>query len=250
MLLVLTYHQIVETPGALKGFFDITTGELDRQLQRVKEVWQTNASPGELINSATSSKAKRGFLVTFDDGTVDHYHTAAPLLERHGVSGVFFCSTNRIGQAGYLTLQQCQELQARGHAIESHSHDHKILVGLTKEELHHQLAESRRRLCERGLGQWNFIAVPGGYFDDAVVEAARREGYAMLRTLEWGYNRSPHPFRIESITINRKTAGRWYAPLISPRWEGAKRAVYRIKERLKTGRFKSWYFGARDARKN
>jgi peptidoglycan/xylan/chitin deacetylase (PgdA/CDA1 family) len=250
MLLVLTYHRIVESPQSLQSFFDITAAELDQQLKQMKAAWGQGATPGDLQNAlGNSNPDKLGVLVTFDDGTSDHYHVAAPVLERNGMRGVFFCSTNRLGQTGFLTGAQCQELQARGHAMESHSHDHKKFVGMTKAELHRQLAESRRALHELGLGRWNFIAVPGGYFDADVLTAARQEGYAMLRTLEWGYNRTPEAMRIQSITINRKTAGKWFAPLISPRWEGPKRAVYHLKEVLKNGRLQSLYFGVRDARK-
>ena len=247
MLLVLTYHRIVPDRATLKGFFDITADELDQQLKQAGELWERGAAPGELLGAVVkTSSENKGFLVTFDDGTADHYHVAAPVLERNNVRGVFFCSTNLIGTEGYLSIAQCQELQAQGHSIESHSHDHKKLIGLSGDDLRHQLTESHHVLHQLGLGRWNFIAVPGGYFDANVQSAAKSAGYALLRTLEWGYNRRPAPLQIQSITINRKTAGRWYQPLISPRGEFAKQAFYRGKEWLKNGWLKSLYFRVRD----
>jgi peptidoglycan/xylan/chitin deacetylase (PgdA/CDA1 family) len=234
MILILTYHRIVEDANAIKGFFDVTAAELDKQVQRAKEIWGNNTSPRMLQGGENNRNSERtGFLVTFDDGTADHLLNAAPILERNGLTGVFFVSTDLVGTPSYLSAAQCRELVIRGHAIESHSHEHKILTKLSREESQRQLTESRRRLKEWGLGQWDLLAPPGGYFDASIMQAAKNEGYLGLRTLEWGYNRHVDTYRLQSITINRKTAERWFEPLISPRFESAKRLVYHCKETVK-----------------
>jgi peptidoglycan/xylan/chitin deacetylase (PgdA/CDA1 family) len=236
MLLVLTYHRIVENPYDINGFFDVCAGELEAHVQTALQIWGKGATPADLQNEQRErSNTCRGFLMTFDDSTADHYFTAAPLLERHGVRGVFFVNTAHLGADGYLTLAQCQELQARGHAIESHAHLHKPLVGLPEEQLRSQLSESRQRLCDNGLGQWSLFAPPGGFYDAAVVEAARTCGYRSLRTVKWGYNKRLNPFAVESIIINRRTAGGWFRLMASPNAEAAKKAVFRVKETVKNG---------------
>ncbi|MGO9318323.1 MAG: polysaccharide deacetylase family protein [Terracidiphilus sp.] len=236
MLLILTYHRIVENPGEIKGFFDVCAGELETHVQAALQIWGRAATPADLQNEQRKNDSTRtGFLVTFDDGTEDHYFIAAPLLERHGLRGVFFVNTAHWGADGYLTLAQCRELQARGHAIESHAHQHKTLVGLPEDQLRSQLTESRQRLCENGLGQWSLFAPPGGFYDAAVVEAARTCGYRSLRTVNWGYNKRLNPFAVESIIINRRTAGGWFRLLASPNAEAAKKAVFRVKETVKHG---------------
>lgn len=233
MILVLTYHRIVENPGAIEGFFDITTAELDAQLAAASQAWGKSVPLQSLHSNDSAYRKNKGIVVTFDDGTTDHYFRAAPMLERHGLSGVFFVNTATLDTNGYLLRQQCQELIARGHAIESHSHDHVLLNGLAADELNRQLAESRHRLKEAGLGQADLLAPPGGYWNASVREAARKSGYAGLRTLEWGYNRHLEPMRIQSITVNRKTAGKWFGPLISPHFEPAKKFFYQTKELVK-----------------
>ena len=236
MLLVLTYHRIVKNPGDVQGFFDVCAGELEAHVQAALQIWSKAATPADLQQEQRDASSSRtGFLVTFDDGTADHYFIAAPLLERHGLHGVFFVNTARLGADGYLTVAQCRELQARGHAVESHAHQHKPLVGLPEEQLRSQLTESRQRLCDHGLGQWNLFAPPGGLFDDAVVQAARACGYRSLRTVNWGYNKRLEPFAVESIIINRRTAGMWFRLLASPNAEAAKKAVFRVKQTVKNG---------------
>jgi peptidoglycan/xylan/chitin deacetylase (PgdA/CDA1 family) len=234
MLLVLTYHRIVKYPGDINGFFDVCVGEIEAHIQAALQIWGGAATPADLQKEQREGGSSRaGFLVTFDDGTADHYFTAAPLLERHGLHGVFFVNTARLGTEGYLTLAQCRELQARGHAIESHAHQHKPLVGLPEEQLRSQLEESRQRLCENGLGQWGLFAPPGGLYDAAVLQVARTCGYRSLRTVNWGYNKMLDPFAVESIIINRRTAGVWFRLMASPHAEVAKKTVFRVKETVK-----------------
>ena len=236
MLLVLTYHRIVKNPGDINGFFDVCAGEIEAHLQAALQIWGRAATPADIQNEKRQGDSSRtGFLVTFDDGTADHYFTAAPLLERHGLHGVFFVNTARLGADGYLTLEQCRELQARGHAIESHAHQHKPLVGLPEDQLRSQLTESRQRLCDNGLGQWNLFAPPGGIYDAAVVQAAKTCGYRSLRTIDWGYNRKLNPFAVESIIINRRLAGRWFRLMALPNAEAAKKTAYRVKQTVKNG---------------
>jgi peptidoglycan/xylan/chitin deacetylase (PgdA/CDA1 family) len=236
VLLVLTYHRIVKNPGDIKGFFDVSAGEIEAHVQAALQIWGGAATPADLQHEQRErSSARTGFLVTFDDGTADHYFTAAPILERHGMRGVFFVNTARLGAEGYLSLEQCKELQARGHAIESHAHQHKKVAGLPKEQLLNQLAESRRLLCENGLGQWSLFAPPGGLYDAAVVQAAKTCGYSSLRTVNWGYNKRLNPFAVESIIINRRLAGGRFRLMASPNAEAAKKAVFQVKETLKNG---------------
>jgi len=152
MLLVLTYHRIVERADAVGDFFDVTLSELERHLSLARQAWDRGASIDELLApQAGRGGSPNGFLVTFDDGTIDHYLTAAPALEKHGMRGVFFVNTGLLGAEGRMTLEQCRELHVRGHAIESHSHDHASLVELPDRELRWQLTKARRRRHNEGL---------------------------------------------------------------------------------------------------
>lgn len=245
MLLVLTYHRIFEKLDEDVGFFDVSAEELEKHIRLVKRVWGDNITVRDLEALLRHSSKTRGFLVTFDDGTIDHYTTAAPVLERTGVRGIFFINTSRLGAEGYVNVQQCQSLKARGHAIESHAHEHKQLSDLSPEELHHQLFQSRHILKHLSLGEWDFLASPGGYYNNSIIDATYAAGYRLFRTCEWGYNRVLDPLHLESITINRRTAGQWFLPLISPNFETAKKLLYCAKERMKRSSLDQIYYRSR-----
>lgn len=77
--------------------------------------------------------------LTFDDGTLDHYLIAAPLLEKHNLRGTFFLIT-RGRQTGFwnddgnlrllMTWAQARDLARRGHEIASHTHSHRDMWAL------------------------------------------------------------------------------------------------------------------------
>jgi hypothetical protein len=79
------------------------------------------------------------------------------------------------------------------------------------------------------------FAPPGGFYDAAVVHAARTCGYRSLRTVKWGYNKRLNPFAVESIIINRRTAGGRFRLMASPSAEAAIKTVFRVKETIKNG---------------
>lgn len=72
--------------------------------------------------------AKAALSFSFDDGTVDHFTQAAPMLEKHGLRGTFFIVINWIGKGNKLTWDQVKSLSERGHEIGSHSLRHWNLV--------------------------------------------------------------------------------------------------------------------------
>ena len=75
--------------------------------------------------------AKAALSFTFDDGTIDHFTLAAPMLEKYGLRGTFFVVINTIGKGNRLTWEQVKSLAERGHEIGNHSLRHWNLVTLS-----------------------------------------------------------------------------------------------------------------------
>ena len=91
--------------------------------------------PSSVVQAATDpvictwkNDAKAALSFTFDDGTVDHFTQAAPMLEKHGLRGTFFIVINWIGKGNHLTWEQVKSLAERGHEIGNHSMRHWNLV--------------------------------------------------------------------------------------------------------------------------
>ncbi len=99
VLIVLNYHRIgsaTETPFD-SGTFSATPEELDAQIAYFKSRFEMATL--EKAVAMLNGNAPRGtsILITFDDGYLDNYTLAFPILRKHGVQGVFFLPTAFIG---------------------------------------------------------------------------------------------------------------------------------------------------------
>jgi peptidoglycan/xylan/chitin deacetylase (PgdA/CDA1 family) len=127
-------------------------------------------------------------VVSFDDGDLSCYTMAAPALERHGMRGEFFVVTQWIGTPGFMTADHLRELTQRGHGVHSHSRTHARLSALTSAQIEGELKGSKEDL-EAILGRpVTQFSIPGGAYDDRVVDAAKRAGYTAVMSSIEGYN--------------------------------------------------------------
>jgi peptidoglycan/xylan/chitin deacetylase (PgdA/CDA1 family) len=124
----------------------------------------------------------RTAIITFDDGRRSDYDIAYPALLEFGARAEFFVNTATLGRPGYLTWTQARELCQGGMAIQSHSHEHVDLVGLSRPALERQVRESKSRLEDRLGVPVRFFAAPYGRVTRAVVEEVLEAGYRAVCT--------------------------------------------------------------------
>jgi len=181
---VLLYHGIEDgTPSARQ--MDAVDREyvLDRKLFEAHIEYLAARPPG-----AVSA------IISFDDGDLSGHTVAAPILEHHGLRGVFFVVTRWIGQPGFMTADHLRDLVGRGHAVHSHSRSHPRLSSLTTAQIDDELHGSKMDL-EAILGAAvTQFSIPGGAYDQRVVHAAQRSGYKAVFNSVEGYNEEPAPF--------------------------------------------------------
>jgi peptidoglycan/xylan/chitin deacetylase (PgdA/CDA1 family) len=101
-LLVLNYHRIgnPETDPFDPGVFSATANEFDEQIAYLKRTVSlvTLEEAQSFIDGTNAGKSPRcRALITFDDGYLDNYDIAFPILKSHQVPAVFFLATDLIG---------------------------------------------------------------------------------------------------------------------------------------------------------
>lgn len=94
-LMVLTYHRIGdhEADSYDPGIFSTTGDKFDEQISYLKRNHSlvTLEEALAFIDGTIKEKACRcRVLITFDDGYLDNYEIAFPILRSHGAQGVFF----------------------------------------------------------------------------------------------------------------------------------------------------------------
>ena len=101
-LLVLNYHRIGNPDNDLfdPGVFSATADQFDDQVSHLKRHMSLVTLEEALAFIEGTHKEKTRccrVLITFDDGYLDNYSAACPILRLHGVQGVFFLVTGMVG---------------------------------------------------------------------------------------------------------------------------------------------------------
>jgi peptidoglycan/xylan/chitin deacetylase (PgdA/CDA1 family) len=201
MILVLTYHKVLRGPDPESGFYTIQAEHLERQLELLAQSGFHALSPEDLVDFAPQPGP--AYLLSFDDGTQDHYEVVLPLLARRRCRAVFFAPTARLNRAGYLTSQQISELSRAGQTIGLHSHEHHRLDWLGEEDIRVQMQLSRQIVRDLTGASPVFFAPVGGYFDQRVRAIALESDIRVIRTMRWGYNQDPDFTALECVPVNR-----------------------------------------------
>jgi peptidoglycan/xylan/chitin deacetylase (PgdA/CDA1 family) len=244
---VLMYHHVSPNPGlvtvspetfraqmawlARRGYRGVTCRDLERFL-------------------GGKTLPKKSVLITFDDGYLDNYVYAHPVLQAFGLHGVIFLVTGWIGEGrqrrhagmGGAVVPDCPNhgaakayiasgqadlamlrwsevaaMQTAG-SFEFHCHTHthtrwdKTIADLAarRAALAADLAESRATLA-RQVGESQHLCWPQGYFDDDYKQVAKEAGFRYLYTVNKRINTpATAPDEIGRIVVKDR-AGAWFA---------------------------------------
>ena len=125
-------------------------------------------------------------LITFDDGYLDNYENAFPILQKNDMLASFFIITGMLPNADRIKPAQIREMAAHGMSFGSHTVTHKALGDLTEEERRMELSYSKIAL-EDVLGKSvNSIAYPKGSYDENTIQIAQTYGYSEGFTVKQG----------------------------------------------------------------
>lgn len=180
---ILYYHYIGNNPNpadTARDSLSITPDLFEKQMNYL------SSNGFNTISLDTLYAALKGGLLppkpvvlTFDDGYVDFYVNAFPILERYHIHATSFIPTSLIGGGYYMSWNQIKEIQSSGLiSFEAHSLTHPNLVSLSPEAAKNQITESRKVL-ESEIGvPVNFFAYPYGASNSQDWEYAKEAGYA------------------------------------------------------------------------
>lgn len=197
---VLNYHQINDEAH---NVLTLSSSEFEAQMEYLRENGYTSITPEELSDYLETGKElpPKPVLITFDDGYMDNYRVAYPIMQKYHYTATIFLISDFIGNYNrYLTWQQVREMQGQGFVFESHTLNHCLLTELSEEEIEFQLVKSRQAL-EWQLGkEVEYLAYPGGYYDKRIIKIAKQAGYRGAFTINFGRTGKRHS---ELFALNR-----------------------------------------------
>ena len=143
--------------------------------------------------------------VTFDDGYLDNFLHAAPILARHGIPAAFFVSTGIVNTDGrfphdlrrgnppipVMTWAQLRKMRDWGFTIGSHSVHHIDCAAEPEDTVRTELVDSRDHLArELGISEPLFGYPYGGrqHMTPQRLELVKQAGYRACLSAYGGSN--------------------------------------------------------------
>ena len=195
-MIALCYHAVSQTwPAELS----VTPENLSAQLEQLAKRGYRGVTFSEMALGEVEGNC---VAVTFDDGYRSNFRLARPILERLEMPGTLYVPTDYVGGgpmswAGIdhwlgsehegelvpVSWEEARELADAGWEIGSHTKSHPRLTEVSDQQLERELVDSRLT-CERMLERpCRSIAYPYSDYDERVVAAAERAGYATGATV-------------------------------------------------------------------
>lgn len=214
-LIVLMYHHIGEPPAQakLRNMY-VTQRQFELQLRWLKKQ-SIEVTNFERISAADSEQGPPKVVLTFDDGYLDNYRLAFPLLKRFGFTAVVFPILDDIGRHGVtwdeasekfpatmMSESDIREMSQQGIEFGSHLTTHRHLSRMTASEQSDELSRSKTGLEAILQKPVRSIAYPYGDYTPEVLTLTRQAGYHYGVTTEAGNN----PSNSSLLTLKRYTA--------------------------------------------
>lgn len=203
----LCYHSVApaeDLPGLSHATLVVTVDGFRRHLAWIRAHHYVVVSMADALGLVRSGDAARGQFVclTFDDGRLDNFAAAWPVLRQAGHSAHFFVNSAMVGRSvprrfesrgvtrscteQFMDAGALRTVVREGGSIGSHGQHHTDLTRLGEPEILRELVESRRELEALTGGRIDTHAYPYARYDRRVLRATEAAGYAVAFKVNTG----------------------------------------------------------------
>ncbi|MBN1341103.1 MAG: polysaccharide deacetylase family protein [Phycisphaerae bacterium] len=219
---VLLYHMIIRPGLPADPEMAVPQDRFSEQLTCLADAGCACISLDRLIRHVLHGEPvpPRSFAITFDDGFLDTYRLAWPVLQRRGMTATVFLVSDlmdklsewmRVEPSGPQLLMGCEhvrEMHQAGIGFGSHGRRHVDLTCLDDDELADELCTSRQVISGLLREDVRVLAYPFGRFNARVRSAAARMGYAAALSVRGGWNRrGTDPLALRRIVVSGRDTG-------------------------------------------
>lgn len=198
---IITFFSIVKKNTDSKIIFyhdiyaDIQYTEMGTSLAAFRRHIQIINEEGFSIVREIKRK-KKDVLICLDDGFRGIWDIR-DFLKENEIPLIIFIPIDKIGQDGYLKLEEVLELQKIGVMFQCHSWSHVDLTALDELNLEHELLDAKQKLQTLLGVDVDSICFPKGFFSKLVCEKAYEFGFKKLYSSIWGnFNDTKLPYNV------------------------------------------------------
>lgn len=197
---ILMYHHVADESGWLYVRKDYFLSQMD---YLTKKGYTTVTLP-EVVESLQTGKSlpQRPVALTFDDGYLDFYENAYPILKSHNFKATIFVISQHVGGSAYLSWAQLQEMVSSGLVTAGdHTLSHPSLPPLTEEKLKDQIVSAKNIIEENLGGTVNVFSYPYGGSNGQTEKFLHEGGFVAAVTSSRGLSCAKLPYELPRIRI-------------------------------------------------
>ena len=182
---ILMYHSISdENP---ENSLMVPPSMFEEQMAWLEENGFTAMNLDEAIEAMETGKVpKNPVVITFDDGYMDNYKSAFPILKNHNLKATFFVITDGVDNGYYMSSDMLKEMQAEGMSIENHTANHLELNKLSREDAYEEIKKAQDYLRDTIGSNGDYLCYPVGRYSDETIEICKELGIKAAVTTEGG----------------------------------------------------------------
>lgn len=202
---ILCYHQIREWRGSdsksAKDYICPTT-VFAQHMQMLADSGYHAITADQLYAYLTTGAAlpEKPVFLTFDDGDLDQYENALPILNKHGFKAMFGIMTVAIGRRGkqpYMDKGQIKDLADKGHEVSCHTWDHHNAKKYTAADWTTQAVEPKKKLEEITGKPVKYFVYPFGLWNHEAAAELQKLGY--LASFQLSEKKRDEQYPLQSV---------------------------------------------------
>ena len=198
---VLMYH-LIEVPAKESSVY-VHPDSFERQMEYLKLHRYHVVPLDEIFNDIKNGRSIpfKTVAITFDDGTLDNFKNAFPVLRKMDYPATIFMITANLGRPDWLGEEDLKILDEAGISIGSHTVNHAFLPPLPMDQVRTELTESKKRLEELLGHEVTLFSYPAGGVTPEIEQAVKDAGYFGAVTTNYGKNRHD-PYAVHRVKIS------------------------------------------------
>lgn len=221
--IVLAYHRVLQRSqaGGVDPGMWVDSAVFADHLDYLSESFELVSLDafGDWIAGKTSFR-RPPCVLTFDDGWLDNYLNAFPLLKRFKAPATIFLATQQVGQPDRLTWAQAREMEGHGIRFGSHTATHAVMTTVNRDTARDEIRRSKADLREHLAYPSGWFCYPKGFHSRATREIVRELVDGALTFGPGSVRQGDDFFRVRRIGIHNdisETRALFACRLLQPR---------------------------------
>jgi len=214
--IILMYHNIDNPPqGARIPNLYVTPRMFRFQMWYLRAAGFKVVSIQDMLALVSQANVDKNLAaITFDDGYMDFYKNAYPVLKRYGYPSTVYVVSGLVGKDNVwdsrnenfakplMDWKKIIEISRNGVQIGSHTKTHPELTRLSAGEQNEEISASKKDLEEQLKYPIDTFCYPGGDHDEQVKKAVKKAGYRNAITTQRGHVEEGYdPYALRRIPI-------------------------------------------------